>query len=69
MIATTLSVVLIAALFDLDDAAAKKFVVAATEINRPSDKRWGAELPETEAQEAATRAANSRVRMRAQRGR
>jgi protein-tyrosine phosphatase len=65
----TVVIPLVAALFDLEDAAATGFVMVATSTHRPSDMRWGAEMPETAKQEAATRAANARVRMKTRKGR
>ena len=65
----TVVIPLMAALFDLDDVAATQYVVTATSTNRPSDMRWGADMPETAAQAKSTRAANARVRMQSRKGR
>jgi protein-tyrosine phosphatase len=68
----TVVVPLVASLFDAADAAAAAFVVRATSRTRPSDARYAAlgyptHMPETPEQEAATRAANERVRFRSRR--
>jgi hypothetical protein len=60
----TVTIPLVAALFDLDDAAATAFVNQATNGTRPSDMRYPAHMPETAEQRALTAAVNSRVRLR-----
>eukprot|EP00658_Telonema_sp_P-2_P018532 TRINITY_DN17273_c0_g1_i1.p1 TRINITY_DN17273_c0_g1~~TRINITY_DN17273_c0_g1_i1.p1 ORF type:complete len:405 (+),score=80.96 TRINITY_DN17273_c0_g1_i1:170-1384(+) len=59
----TVVIPLMAALFDMDDGDATRYVCQATSSSRPSDRGWRVEMPETGEQEAATRSVNSGVRL------